>query len=48
MSDIIWHLDEAFLALVREPLLVIGVVFAILLSITIALAAHSEEGSDDA
>ena len=48
MSDYFWNEDSAFMALVEKPLTVIGIAFAAMLIITIALVIISKRGSDDA
>lgn len=48
MSDFFWHEDSTFMALVEKPLTVIGIAFAAMLIITIALVVISKRGSDDA
>ena len=48
MDSYFWHVDEAFIALVDEPLFLLGGVFTLLLCITIGLVIHAKGGGDDA
>ena len=47
VNDYFWHQDSTFMVMVEKPLLVIGILFAVLLTAAVLITVRSYDDSDD-